>query len=206
MDEKKVRKFGSRTISGLTILTYALTLCGLILAAGLKLDTVSSKILPYYPRYKSAMKAIEILADNPQPLTKGGEIIIKEDGKPNLVTILGIDHPSWPVMLDFMKSEIAIRTSDINDPVKENIDPAEKSSDNQGTKNEVGLPEIDYDRIKAIFVLRVKNFLKAGNKPITEPYRVYTFVPPSNIGRKNRRIYDFLSFEEFKLDIKKMLV
>ena len=198
MDEKKVRRFPNRTISGLTILTYALTLCGLTLAAGLKLDSVSSRILPHYPRYKSAMKALEILADDPQPITKDGEIFKKEDGEPILATVLGIDHPSWPVMLDFMKSETAIRKSDINDPVK--ISP-----DNQSATNELKLAEIDYDRIKAIFAIRVKDVLKAGNKPITEPYRVFTTVPPSTTV-KWRRIYDFLSFEEFRLDIRKMLV
>ncbi|MBL7135149.1 MAG: hypothetical protein ISS81_00985 [Candidatus Marinimicrobia bacterium] len=169
------------------------------------MDSVSSKILPYYTRYKSAMKAIEILADDPQPLTKDGEIISEEDGKPILATVLGIDHPSWPVMLDFMKSETAIRKSDINDPVKENVDPVKISPDNQSATNEVMIPEVDYDRIKAIFAIRVKNVLKAGNKPLTEPYRVFTTVPPSTT-IKWRRIYDFLSFEEFRLDIKKMLV
>ena len=205
MDEKKVRRLVNRTISGLTILTYALTLCGLILTAGLKLDSVSSEILPHYPRYKSAMKAIEILADDPQPLTKDGELFTAKDGKPILATVLGIDNPSWPVMLDFMKSEIAIRKSDINDPVKEKVNPVEPPQDNQNATNEVMLPEIDYDRIKAIFVIRVKDVIKAGNKPLTEPYRVFTTVPPSTTA-KWRRIYDFISFEEFRLDIKKMLV
>ena len=205
MDEKKVRRFVNRTISGLTILTYALTLCGLILTAGLKLDSVSSNILPYYPRYKSAMKAITILADVPQPIMRDGEILSKDGGEPTLTTVLGIDHPSWPVMLDFMKSEIAIRKSDINDQVNKNVDPVEKSSDNQSTTNEVVLPEINYDRIKTIFVIRVRDVLKVGNKPLTEPYRVFTTVPPSTT-MKWRRIYDFLSFEEFNLDMKKMLV
>ena len=205
MDEKKVRRFVNRTISGLTILTYVLTLCGLLLTAGLKLDSVSSKILPYYPRYKLAMKAIEIFADDPQPLMKDGEIFNGKDGKPIYITVLGIDHPSWPVILDFMKSEIAIRKSDINDPVKEKVNVVEIPQDNQSATDEVILSKINYDRIKTIFVIRVHNVIKAGNKPITEPYRVFTMVPPSTIA-KFRRIYDFLSFEEFKLDIKKMLV
>ena len=207
MDEKKVRRFVNRTISGLTISTYALTLCGLILTAGLKLDSVSSNILPYYPRYKSAMKAITILEDDPQPITKDGKIFSEEGDEPTstLATVLGIEHPSWPVMLDFMKSEIAIRKSDINDQVNKNVDPVENSLDNQSTTNEVVLPEINYDRIKTIFVLRVKGVLKVGNKPLTEQYRVFTTVPPSTTV-KLRRIYDFLSFEEFKLDMKKMLI
>ena len=51
----------------------------------------------------------------------------------------------------------------------------------------------------------VRNVFKVGNKPLTEPYRVFTTVPPSTT-IKSRRIYDFLSFEEFNLDMKKMLV
>ena len=36
-----------------------------------------------------------------------------------------------------------------------------------------------------------------------EPYRAVVLEPSQN---KYRRVYDFLSFEEFKLDLKKMLV
>jgi len=205
MHEQKSKRFLNRTINALTFITYGLTLCGLILTALLKLDSVSSIILPYYPRYRSAMKAIEILADNPQPITKDGEIINEKDGNPILAAALGVDSPFWPVMIDFMKPEIAIRKSDINDPVKEKIAPDELSPEHQSDTNDVMLPEINYNRIKAFFVIRVKNVIKAGNKPLTEPYRVLTTVPPST-KVKWRRIYDFLSFEEFKLDIKKMLV
>ena len=99
VDEKKIRGLVNRTISGLTVLTYALTLCGLVLTLSLKSESVSSRVLPYYPRYKSAMKALEILEDDPQLLAFGGEVYKNKNDQTISATVLGIDDPSWPVSL-----------------------------------------------------------------------------------------------------------
>jgi len=192
------KKIANSIIRLLTILTYFLTLCGLLLAAGLKSDSISSKILPLFSRYNLAMEGIKILEDEPHPITPRK----KENDPVIMATVLSIDHPSWPVMLDFMRSEIAFRKSERNEPIEEKLGAEEQPSDNSNIPHKTILPEINYNRIKTIFVIRVKNVMKVGTKPLTEPYRVIVLWPPN----KGRRVYDFLSFEEFRLDMKKMLV
>lgn len=44
--------------------------------------------------------------------------------------------------------------------------------------------------------------MMAGTKPLVAPYRLVVIWPPPT----TRRVYEFLSFQEFKLDIKKVLV
>lgn len=200
IDFKRVTNF---TITGLTILAWCLTGVGILLAAGLKKESVSSKILPHYDRYNLAMEAINIFDGEPQPVKRGNEPITqKTSGKIVMATVLSIDYPSWPVMLDFIKSDIAFRKSDRNQPTEESLSTEGESSDSPDTPRSGVLPEINFDRIKTIFVIRVHNVLKVGSKPLTEPYRTVVFWPPS----KSRRVYDFYSFEEFRLDMKIMLV
>jgi len=198
---KKLIKWAIRTFTTLAVI---ITLFGLILAACLKIEKVSTKILPLFPRYILAMQAIKILENDPQPMKKGDDLIKHKDSdQPVMATVLSIDDPSWPVMLDFIKSEIAFRKSDRNEPIEEYLSSEGQPSDNSNTPHKILLAEINYDRIKAIFVIRVRNVPKTGNKPLVEPYRAFVIEPSQ---KKYRRVYDFLSFQEFKPDIKKMLV
>ncbi len=191
-------------IKTLTVLATVIILFGLMLAACLKIESVSSIILPLYPRYNLALEGIKILQADPQPIKRENEIYINpKTNKPIMVTILGIDNPSWSVILDFIKSEIAFRKSDRNQPVEEILNIEDQSDDNQNVTHKSKLSEINYNRIKTIFVVRVRDVMKVGGKPLTEPYRALIFEPSQ---KKLRRVYDFLSFEEFKFDIKKMLV
>jgi hypothetical protein len=112
-------------------------------------------------------------------------------------TVLSIDNPCWPVMFDFMRSEIAFRKSDRNYKLND------KQNDNEQSANETTteIDEINWGRIKTIFVIYLSNVAKVGNKPLSEPFRAIVFWP----GLKAHNVYGFLSFEEFRLDIKKML-
>lgn len=204
MNGGSIKKLINGAISIFAIFSVIIVLFGLILAACLKIERVSSKILPLYPRYNLAMEAIKILQDDPQPIKRGNDLIKHKDSdQAVMATVLSIDHPSWPVILDFIKSEIAFRKSDRNEPVEEDLSTKGQPSDNSSTAHKIVLPEINYDRIKTIFIIRVKDVLRSGTKPLTAPYRAIVFEPSQP---KYRRVYDFLSFEEFKLDIKKMLV
>lgn len=186
----------------LSILPIVLTLLGVSLLFGLTIDSFSSKILSLYPRYNLAMEAITILEGEPKPIMINNELQKDKKGKEVIATTLGIDHPSWPVMFDFIRSETAFRKSIRNEPIQENIAMDEESSVNPNTTQKDVDPEINFDRIKSISIIRVRGVPKVGGKSLTEPYRTIVMWPPL----KFRRVYDFLSFEEFKLDIKKMLV
>lgn len=204
MKDLSNKKVVNGIIKILAVLAIVVALFGLMLAACLKIEGVSSRILPLFPRYNLALEGIKIFEDDPQPIKRGNEIFKgKNSDQEIMATALGIDHPSWPVILDFIKSEIAFRKSDRNLPLEETLSTEGQSADNQNATHKSALAEINYDRIKTIFVVRVRNVLKAGGKPLTEPYRAVVFEPSQ---KKFRRVYDFLSFEEFKLDLKKMLV
>jgi len=198
------KKMVNGIVKTLIVLANVIVLFGLMLAACLKIEGVASRTLSLYPRYSLALDGIKILEDNPQAMKKGNEIIKSADNDQEImVTVLGIDNPSWSVMLDFIKSEIAFRKSDRNQTIEETLSREEQSDANENATHKKALTKINYDRIKTIIVVRVRDVIKVGGKPITEPYRAVVFEPSQ---KKFRRVYDFLSFEEFKLDLKKMLV
>jgi len=203
MKDLNTKKLVSWIMRILLVLATVITLFGLILAGCLKIERVSSVILPLFPRYSLALDGIKTLKQDPHPMKQGNVIInsAKTD-KAIMATVLTIDNPSWQVILDFIKSEIAFRKSDRNQPIEEISRAEGQSDDSQTATHKIALAEINYDRIKSIFVLRVRDVVKVGNKPITEPYRALVFEPSQ---KKFRRVYDFLSFEEFRLDLKGML-
>ena len=204
MNDLSTKKLLNGIVKTLTVLATVIALCGLVLAACLKIEGVASRILPLYPRYSLALEGIKVFEDNPQAMKKEDEIVKSKDTDQEIMaTVLGIDHPSWSVMLDFIKSEIAFRKSDRNQAIEEILSIEDQSDDNENATNKKKLTKINYDRIKTILVLRVRNVATIGGKPLTEPYRAVVIEPSQN---KTRRVYDFLSFEEFKLDLKEMLV
>ena len=87
----------------------------LILAAALKTETLASEILAYDPRYMLASAGVETLRDMHYPLSR----IDPKTNKTSTVNIgiLNIDNPSWPVTLEFVRSEIAIRKSQRGVPI-----------------------------------------------------------------------------------------
>ena len=204
MNDVNTKKMVKGIFKIVTVLTTVIALFGLILAACLKIETTASRILPYYPRYDLALEGINILEDSPQVIKKEDEII--KDGNNDreiMATALSIDHPSWTVMLDFLKSDIAFRKSDRNQTIEETLSIENHSDANENDTNKKRLTKINYDRIKTIIVLRVRDVPKIGNKPLTEPFRAVV-IEPSQM--EMRRVYDFSSFEEFRLDLKEMLV
>lgn len=204
MKNLSTKKMVNGIVKTLNVLAIVIVLFGLMLSACLKIEWVASRILPLYPRYSLALEGIKVFEDNPQVIKKENEIVKTADTDSGTVaTVLSIDHPSWSVMLDFVKSEIAFLKSDRNQTIEETLGIEGQSDDNENATNKKTLTKINYDRIKTILVVRVRNVATIGDKPITEPYRAVVIEPSQN---KLRRVYDFLSFEEFKLDLKKMLV
>ncbi len=204
MNDLSTKRMVRGIVKTLTVLTTIIVLVGLILAACLKIEGVASRILPLYPRYNLALEGIKVFKDNPQVVKRDNEIVMSEDaGKEVMATALGIDHPSWPVMLDFIKSEIAFRKSDRNRTIEETLIREDQSNNNENVIHKKIPTKINYDRVKTFIVVRATDVVTIGDKPITAQYRIQVFDPSQGI---NRMVYDFLSFEEFKLDLKKMLV
>lgn len=197
MDKRKMINYGNVFLTVLLILASILTILSLLLAMGLKRESISSSILPYYSRYKLAMEAIKVFEADPQTFEDKNGPVKDDQGNPIQGTLLGIDNHSWQVMLDFIRSEIAFRKSDRNYRIDEKQNTDEPSKNQSAYQDS----EINWDRIKTIFVLYIKNVAKVGNKPLAEPYRALVFWP----GHKGNNVYSFLSFEEFRLDLKAML-
>lgn len=204
MSDLSTKKIVNGLVKALTILAVIIALFGLMLAACLKIEGVASRTLSLYPRYSLALEGIKILEDNPEVMKDENGIMTHPGTDQEIrATILTINHPSWSVMLDFIKSEIAFRKSDRNRTVEETLSIENHSDANESTTHNKTITRINYDRIKTIIVVWVRNVARIGGKPITEPYRAMV-IEPSRM--EMRRVYGFLSFEEFKFDIKKMLV
>jgi len=204
MKDFSTKKVVKGIVKILPVLTTAIILLGLLLAACLKIEWIASRTLSLYPRYSLALECIKVFESNPQVIKKENEIVpIEGTDQEIMATVLGIDHPSWPVMLDFIKSEIAFRKSDRNQTIEEAVSIDGKLDDNENATKKKTLIKINYDRIKTIVVIRVRNVPTIGGKPMTAPYRAVVKNPSQ---KELRIVYEFLSFEEFKLDLKKMLV
>jgi hypothetical protein len=198
---------------GLTVLSVfaaLLTGLGLITAAAVRNDNLAAKILPFYPRYLLAMDGFHTLQDMKYPAQNGKDA----NGNPQFinVAVLSIDDPPWSVMLDFIQSETAVRKSERNEPAPQQSPlqssapaaapvetPSQPSSQPQAPPQ--ALPTINFGRIKTITAFR-NDVMSAGPKPLVPPYNLVVLWPPTI----PRRVYEFLSFEEFRLDLRRMIL
>ena len=72
----------------------------------------------------------------------------------------------------------------------------------RGERRQAGpLPPIDFDRIKTITSIETP-VVSAGSKALSPPYHLIVLWP----GNVARRVYEFLSFEEFRLDLRHMML
>jgi hypothetical protein len=181
------------TVTVLPVLAGFFTAFGILLSASTYEPRLAKHMLALCPRHRLAQEALALL-ENLQDMVKD------RNGKEVRVSVLGIDHPSWGIMLDFVQSEIAIRKSERNEPAPASFSsPAGAGSPENSPPAE--LPPIDFDKIKTIVAAEFET-PKAGSKPLTPPYRLLVFWPPTIA----RRVYEFLSFQEFALDLRQMLV
>jgi hypothetical protein len=185
-----VLRFATRI---LPVIAFLLAVVSIALSAATYEPRLAGYILPLYPPYESAQEAVKILEDRKYSVPKDGGATIS-------VGVLEIDHPSWPVMLDFLQSEIAIRKSERNEPEPPMFKPPASAEAPEPPKP-IELPPIDFRRIKIIFSMEVPT-IKAGSKPLSPPYKLVVLFPPTAA----RRVYEFLSFHEFWLNIRQMLV
>ena len=177
----------------LPVLAFFLSVVSLVLSAATYDRRLAQYVLPLYPRYQQAEQALQIF--------QARKYTAQEEGGVNIhVGILDIDDPAWSVMLDFVKSEIAIRKSERNEPGPQMFIPPTSPGASNSSKA-IKLPPIDFYRIKTISSAEFPT-IKAGTKPLAAPYRLIVFFP-NNIPR---RVYEFLSFEEFRLDLRQLLV
>lgn len=177
------------------VLSAICTFFGILLSASTYEPRLAKYILSHYPRYRLAQQGLSVLKDRKYPLKDS-------NGKEILAGVLDIDDPSWPVILEFVKSEIAIRKSERNEP-----GPALSTTlTGEGSPEKpslADLPPIDFGRIKTIFAVEIGT-PKAGSKPLVPPYRLVILWPHSS--KVPRYVYEFLSFQEFELDLRQMLV
>jgi hypothetical protein len=207
-------------LSTLTVIAALLTFSGIVAALATKNDALASKLLPYYPRYLLSSAAMHALEEMSLPLREG-----------NVTTNLGIvsiDEPAWPVLLAFIESETAIRKSERTEalipqplaqqpapPAAPPAPPAQASPDmptGSGSANAppaqptplvaVQAPPINFNRVKTVISVRNSGVISAGTKALVPPYNLLVLWP----GNVPRRVYEFLSFEEFRLDFRKVVL
>ena len=177
----------------LPLLAAISTALGILLTASTYKPRLANYILALYPRYRLAEEGRVLLETRKHSLKESS-------GKEILVSVLDIDHPSWPVVLDFVQSQIAIRKSERNEPGPALLaPPTPEGSPEKPSPGE--LPPIDFARIKTIVAAELET-PKAGTKPLVPPYRLIVFWP----NLVARRVYEFLSFQEFALDLRQMLL
>jgi hypothetical protein len=226
---RPVVKIGLRI---LTATTLTLTVLGALVAVGLRNDNVASQLLSIYPRYFLAMEGFTVFQKMEDRILQTDP----QSGKETFTNIgvISIDEPQWPVFWDFIQSETAIRKSERNEPIPPEplgsaqpttsrlTTPPSSSSQGETVPDGSGAPKaavtpapqsvaqnqispaafpINFQRIKTI--LSVKSpVISAGTKPLTPPYTLLVLWP----GNSPRRVYEFLSLEEFRLDLRRMML
>jgi hypothetical protein len=175
---------------------------GILLGASTYEPHIGRYMLSIYPRYRLAQEGLAILQDRRYPLQS--QDANDKSGKEILAGVIDIDDASWPVILEFVQSEIAIRKSERNEPVRALpglLTP--EASTQEASPSESEPPPIDFARIKSIAAVEVAT-TKVGSKPLVPPYRLIVRWPHSSL--TPRYLYEFLSFQEFGLDLRQMLI
>ena len=182
------------------------------MAAALKNEALANYLLSWNSRYGEAMAAVRILGDMQYPFPD----------IPNIkVGILKITDPSWPVMLDFVQSEIAIRKSPRNLPVSpDTVVPQAATNAKPDTKGPASIDlnstpaaqmsmkilKSEFDRAKTIVAVKY-TVAQAGDQPLAPPYRLILTTPLAFSQQvATPFVYEFLSFEELRLDLRDMVV
>lgn len=212
-------------LSLLSIIAASLTGAGLLAAASLKNDRLADKILSIYPRYALASEGFQKLQNMDMPIREKDPATGKD--RVTTVGVLSIDEPPWRTLLDFIRSETAIRKSERNEPV--NLQPIMRPpppspSADKGTPEASTPPSqpaaaspttgaqpaapivpqafpINFERIKTIISVR-NDVATAGTKPLSPPFALVVLWP----GMVAHRVYEFLSFEEFRLDLRRVIL
>ncbi len=179
--------------SVLPVLAFFLTVAGLVLRGVTYEPRLAQHVLLRYSRYQQAERALQILQERKYPMKDSREVGFQ-------VGVLDITDPAWSVMLDFLQSEIAIRKSERNEPGPQMFTPPTTPGASEAPKA-VELPPIDFHRLKTIISVEIPT-IRAGTKPLVGPNRLIVLFPNTVF----RRVYEFLSFTEFQLDLRLMLV
>jgi hypothetical protein len=188
------------------ILSIFLTGIGLLLQVALKTKSFTDWVLLRWPSYLLAIDGIGTLKDFKNEISINNNIVN--------IGILNIDQASWKVILDFVQSDIAFRKSARGEepeyivrtpppPSPESsATPAPHLTQSSAKDQAVLLPKINYERIKSIVSLRTSTNILVGDKAVVPPYRLAVLWPPN----VTRIVYEFVSFEEFRLDLRRMII
>jgi hypothetical protein len=199
-------------LSTLSFLTFSLTGIGLITAAALKTNNLATYLLAFNPRYTLAMNGLKALQDMRYSVPAGEND--KHEKVFANVGVVSIDDPEWSVMLEFVRSETAIRKSERNEPATLQAPPSPPTQPSSpplppASSNQPQPPSplqspspIDFERVKTIIAFPMTPVLSAGTKPLSPPYSLIVLWP----GLTAHRVYEFLSFEEFRLDLRHMIL
>ena len=161
-----------------------ITILGIILSMSLKNEVSARYVMDRYPRYRVASQGVEVLGDRKFP-APGSENDALDLG------VLEITHPAFPVMLDFIRSEIAVRKSERNEAEGTTASPEDRATE------PAALPDINFDRLKTISGAKIP-VIRAGPKALIPPY-ILLVLYPDNV---SRRVYEYHSPEEFDLDLR----
>jgi hypothetical protein len=193
----KPRRLSRAVLVGLWVLSAFLAGAGLIIAAAIKTDAFADRLLSWNPRYSQAVEGLQILETPKFPLPMDANVTQN-------VGVLTITDRSWGVILDFMKSETAIRKSERNLPTYPAPTLGSGAPDTKPATPPAPPPEIDFDRIKTVSAIRL-DVARAGTQPLAPPYRLAILLPPGRF-QDVRFPYEFLSFQEFRLDLRHMIL
>jgi hypothetical protein len=160
MTAVKRSRFPGIALSVLSLLAAFLTGGGLIMAAALKNENLADKVLSWNPRYALAMEGWHILQDFKYPLQK------TPDTTQN-VGVLKITDPSWRVILDFTRSETAIRKSERNQPSFPATPPETPATGLTPPLTLGIIPPSSFDRAKTIVAIRL-DVARAGDQPLVD--------------------------------------
>ncbi len=188
------KKLVSLTLLVLSILAGLLTTVGVLLDSGLKIDSVSATILARYPRYTLAMKGLRTLQDMKYPTLE--DVIPpdekqQEEKRTENVGLLTVNDPGFSVLVGFLQSDIATRSSERDDPPSNRV-PARKA-----------LPDIPFQRVKVIMSTG-RVVVRAGGRPLSPPLMLCVIWPESPPVARN--MYYFLDWDEFSSDIQQMCI
>lgn len=119
--------------------------------------------------------------------------------------VLKITDPAWQVVLDFVRPDVAIRKSERNLPPQPRTPSQEPVAGAHPPAYAETISRGDFDRAKTLVAIRL-DVASAGDQPLAPPYRLVLITPrPWPPGFKIWRVYQFLSFEEFRLDLRRMI-
>ncbi|MBL9190524.1 MAG: hypothetical protein JNK23_23805 [Opitutaceae bacterium] len=160
-----------------------------LMTAGLKWDTTANLMLGLRPSYNRALVGVRALSNPELPFK-----VLNDGAKEPIeikVAALPITDPGFSPLITFLDSDVARQKWTQNERLERKI----AGPDSDESKF---IPQVNFMRVKTIISFEVGG-TRAGTIFLTPPYKLGVFYPEDRL----RGLYEFLSFEELRLDLRK---